>query len=65
MGADHRIGTAFLKPGPGWGGSCFPKDTEALVRTAGQLGCELPLVEAAIAINVQHVEWVVDKVISG
>jgi UDPglucose 6-dehydrogenase len=65
MGADHRIGTAFLKPGPGWGGSCFPKDTEALVRTARQLGCELPLVEAAIAINAQHVEWVVDKVISG
>lgn len=65
MGADHRIGTAFLKPGPGWGGSCFPKDTEALVRSAGQLGCELPLVKAAIAINLEHVEWVVDKVISG
>jgi UDPglucose 6-dehydrogenase len=64
MGADHRIGTAFLKPGPGWGGSCFPKDTEALVRTADQLGCDLPLVKAAIAINVQHVRWVVDKVVS-
>ena len=64
MGADHRIGTAFLKPGPGWGGSCFPKDTEALVRTADKLGCDQPLVKAAIAINVQHVGWVVDKVIS-
>jgi UDPglucose 6-dehydrogenase len=64
MGADHRIGTAFLKPGPGWGGSCFPKDTEALVRTADQLGCDQPLVKAAIAINVQHVSWVVGKVVS-
>ena len=64
MGADHRIGTSFLKPGPGWGGSCFPKDTEALVRTADQLGCDQPLVKAAIAINVQHIRWVVDKVIS-
>jgi UDPglucose 6-dehydrogenase len=64
MGADHRIGTAFLKPGPGWGGSCFPKDTEALVRTAAQLGCDLPLVRAAIAINDQHVGWFVDKVIT-
>jgi UDPglucose 6-dehydrogenase len=64
MGADHRIGTAFLKPGPGWGGSCFPKDTEALVRTAGLFGHDLPLVKAAIAINLQHITWVVDKVIS-
>lgn len=64
MGADHRIGTAFLQPGPGWGGSCFPKDTEALVRTASQLGCDLSLVEAAIAINAKHVRRVVDKVIS-
>jgi UDPglucose 6-dehydrogenase len=63
MGADHRIGTAFLQPGPGWGGSCFPKDTEALVRTAGQLGFELDLVKAAIAINTQHTRRVADKVI--
>jgi UDPglucose 6-dehydrogenase len=63
MGADRRIGTAFLQPGPGWGGSCFPKDTEALVQTAGQLGCDLSLVETAIAINSQHVGRVVQKVV--
>jgi UDPglucose 6-dehydrogenase len=64
MGTDHRIGTAFLKPGPGWGGSCFPKDTEALVRTAGRFGCDLALVKVAIAVNEQHVRRAVDKVIS-
>ena len=65
MGADHRIGTAFLQPGPGWGGSCFPKDTEALVQTAGRLGCDLALVRAAISVNAQHIRRVLDKVISG
>jgi UDPglucose 6-dehydrogenase len=64
MGADHRIGTAFLQPGPGWGGSCFPKDTEALVYTADLLGCDLALVKAAIAINAQHVNRVADKVVA-
>jgi UDPglucose 6-dehydrogenase len=64
MGADHRIGRAFLKPGPGWGGSCFPKDTEALVQTAGRFGCDLALVKTAIAVNEQHVRRVVDKVVS-
>ena len=64
MGADHRIGTAFLQPGPGWGGSCFPKDTEALVRTAGRLGCDLALVRAAISVNAQHIRRVLDKMIS-
>jgi UDPglucose 6-dehydrogenase len=64
MGADHRIGTAFLQPGPGWGGSCFPKDTEALVQTAGRLGCDLGLVKVAISVNAQHNRRVLDKVIS-
>ena len=62
MGSDHRIGKAFLRPGPGWGGSCFPKDTEALVRTAGSLGCDLSLVETAIAANARHTQRVVNKV---
>jgi UDPglucose 6-dehydrogenase len=62
MGADHRIGPGFLQPGPGWGGSCFPKDTEALVQTAAGLGCDLALVKTAIGINAQHIEWVVGKV---
>jgi len=51
MGMDKRIGTSFLKPGPGWGGSCFPKDTSALVSIANTVGANLPLVETAIASN--------------
>jgi UDPglucose 6-dehydrogenase len=51
MGLDKRIGTAFLKPGPGWGGSCFPKDTNALVAIANAYGSKLPLVESAITSN--------------
>jgi len=51
MGLDKRIGTAFLKPGPGWGGSCFPKDTNALVAIAKEFGSPLPLVETAITSN--------------
>jgi UDPglucose 6-dehydrogenase len=51
MGLDKRIGTAFLKPGPGWGGSCFPKDTNALVAIAKEFGSPLPLVVTAIESN--------------
>jgi UDPglucose 6-dehydrogenase len=51
MGLDKRIGTSFLKPGPGWGGSCFPKDTSALVSIAKSYDSRLPLVESAIASN--------------
>jgi UDPglucose 6-dehydrogenase len=62
MGSDHRIGHAFMRPGPGWGGSCFPKDTQALAHTAERLGCDLRLVETAIAMNARHTLRVVDKV---
>jgi UDPglucose 6-dehydrogenase len=51
MGLDKRIGNSFLKPGPGWGGSCFPKDTNALVSIAKSYDSPLPLVESAIASN--------------
>lgn len=62
VGSDRRIGNAFLRPGPGWGGSCFPKDTQALIRTADEFGCELGVVKAAIAANAHHIQRVVDKV---
>jgi UDPglucose 6-dehydrogenase len=62
MGSDHRIGNAFLRPGPGWGGSCFPKDTKALVSTAERLGCDIALVKTAIAMNAHHTRRVLDKV---
>jgi UDPglucose 6-dehydrogenase len=52
MGADQRIGSAFLKPGPGWGGSCLPKDTAALIHTARQHGVSLAEVEASRSTNL-------------
>ncbi len=62
MGADRRIGSHFLRPGPGWGGSCFPKDTQALVRTAEGVGCDLSLVRVAIELNAEHTSRVAGKV---
>ena len=51
IGLDGRIGTKFLHAGPGYGGSCFPKDTLALVQTAQQLGAPTRIVEAVVAVN--------------
>lgn len=51
IGLDGRIGRKFLHPGPGYGGSCFPKDTLALVRTAQDHGAPSRLVEATVAVN--------------
>jgi UDPglucose 6-dehydrogenase len=51
MGLDRRIGADHLQPGPGWGGSCFPKDTRALVRIAEDHGYDFALVRGAIAAN--------------
>jgi UDPglucose 6-dehydrogenase len=62
MGLDKRIGTSFLKPGPGWGGSCFPKDTRALVSIANSHGSNLPLVEATIASNQAALSRSADEV---
>ncbi|WP_158887955.1 UDP-glucose dehydrogenase family protein [Amycolatopsis anabasis] len=62
MGLDQRIGPSFLKPGPGWGGSCLPKDTHALLRTAEALGCDFPLLRATIDTNHRQHELVVEKV---
>lgn len=54
IGLDNRIGHQFLKPGPGWGGSCFPKDTQALIRTAQELGFEFHLLDAVVRSNERH-----------
>ena len=51
MGLDHRIGGKFLHAGPGFGGSCFPKDTTALLKTAQDNGVTLRIVEAVAAVN--------------
>ena len=62
MGRDRRIGREFLRPGPGFGGSCFPKDTSALARIAHGAGSEFPLLAATLAINDRQAQRVVDKV---
>jgi UDPglucose 6-dehydrogenase len=51
IGSDARIGPAFLFPGPGYGGSCFPKDVQALLHTAGEQGVKLSVVEGAETAN--------------
>ena len=51
IGLDGRIGSKFLHAGPGYGGSCFPKDTIALVRTAQQYGAPVKLIETTVAVN--------------
>ena len=51
IGLDNRIGSKFLNAGPGYGGSCFPKDTLALVRTAQSAGSPLRLIETTVSIN--------------
>ncbi|MFW5835068.1 MAG: UDP-glucose dehydrogenase family protein [Pseudomonadota bacterium] len=63
IGLDNRIGRKFLHAGPGYGGSCFPKDTLALLRTAEQAGVPLRLVEATVSVNDQRKRRMVHKVI--
>lgn len=64
IGLDARIGTRFLHAGIGWGGSCFGKDTAALVATAGEYGLTMPIVEAAREINRRQRERVVEKLLA-
>ena len=61
MGLDSRIGTRFLQAGIGWGGSCFGKDTAALIATAGEYSLEMPIVKAAREVNARQRERVVEK----
>ncbi|MHB1503828.1 MAG: UDP-glucose dehydrogenase family protein [Acidimicrobiales bacterium] len=62
MGYDHRIGFEYLRPGPGWGGSCLPKDTRALVYLASEAGYDFALLREAIASNDSQLQSVVAKV---
>ena len=63
IGLDNRIGTKFLHAGPGYGGSCFPKDTLALVKTAQDAGTPLRLVETVVAVNDQRKRAMARKII--
>lgn len=62
LGYDHRIGFDFLRPGPGWGGSCLPKDTRALLHMAHEVGYDFALLRGAIDTNAAQLERIVDKV---
>jgi len=65
MGLDSRIGNSFLKAGAGWGGSCFPKDTDTLVTMAEECGYSMPIVQATIAVNKRQRTAIVEKLQSG
>ncbi len=64
IGLDGRIGKKFLHPGPGYGGSCFPKDTLALVRTAQEHGSPLRIIETVVDVNAKRKKAMADRVIS-
>src|SRR6185437_12388152 len=64
LGYDKRIGFDFLRPGPGWGGSCLPKDTSALVHIAESAGYDFALLREAMASNDDQLAWVVAKVVA-
>lgn len=63
IGLDKRIGAKFLHAGPGYGGSCFPKDTLALVRTAAAAGAPMRLVETTVQINDARKKSMADKIV--
>lgn len=62
LGSDHRIGPHFLQPGPGYGGSCFPKDTSALIAVAEDAGYDFQLLRAVIVADEEQRRRVADKV---
>ena len=64
IGLDGRIGRKFLHPGPGYGGSCFPKDTMALVRTAQEAGSPLRIVETVVDINDRRKHRMAEKIVA-
>lgn len=64
IGLDKRIGSKFLHAGPGYGGSCFPKDTQAVIRTAEDIGVDLNLIKTTVAVNAARKKAMADKVIA-
>ncbi|MFC4238227.1 UDP-glucose dehydrogenase family protein [Thalassospira xianhensis] len=64
IGLDGRIGKKFLHPGPGYGGSCFPKDTLALVRTAQEHNSPLRIIETVVDVNARRKKAMADRIIS-
>jgi UDPglucose 6-dehydrogenase len=64
MGSDPRIGTQFLYPGCGYGGSCFPKDVKALGRSAQEVQMKLHILDAVEAVNERQKERLVEKVVA-
>ncbi len=64
IGLDQRIGAKFLHPGPGYGGSCFPKDTRALLATAEEADVPLGIVSAAVAANDRRKQAMADRIVA-
>ena len=64
LGRDHRIGPHFLRPGPGFGGSCFPKDARALLDLADRHGLDFPILAAAVEVNAARQERMADQVMA-
>ena len=62
MGYDKRIGHEFLRPGPGWGGSCFPKDVQALIRIAEDAGYDFELLRGVVEVNLEQFDRTAAKV---
>ena len=62
MGLDKRIGPKFLHPGPGFGGSCFPKDTKALIQIGERHGCEMKIVKSIVEVNSTQREKMIEKI---
>ena len=61
VGMDKRIGSKFLHPGPGYGGSCFPKDVKSIIQVAKNAGYEFKIARAVVDVNNQQRQFVVDK----
>jgi UDPglucose 6-dehydrogenase len=62
MGLDNRIGPKFLHAGAGYGGSCFPKDTKALISIGDAAGVDMSIVDAAVKANIRQIDWMCSKI---